>query len=113
VVETLRFFLRDGVQWRALRARRYRICGATLRRRLTPWSTAALLRRVHAALVRRVRSGPEAAAATWDVIVDSCRVCAKRGGFAREALKNAERVLVCDAGASCRLFAPECAPLSR
>src|SRR4051794_31834611 len=36
--------------------------------------------RVHAALVRMVRSGPEAAAAAWDVVIDSCSVRAKRGG---------------------------------
>ena len=80
MVETLRFFLREGVQWRALRATGDRVCGATLRRRLMEWSTAALLRRVHAALIRMVRSGPEAAAAAWDVVVDSCNVRAKRGG---------------------------------
>src|ERR687893_976294 len=81
VVETLRFFLREGVQWRVLRATGDRVCGATLRRRLTEWSTAALLRRVHATLVRMVRSGPEAAAAAWDVVViDSCSVRAQRGG---------------------------------
>lgn len=40
----------------------------------------ALLRRVHAVLVRMVRSGPAAAAAAWDVVVDSCSVRAKRGG---------------------------------
>jgi transposase len=80
VVETLQFFLREGVQWRELRATGDRVCGATLRRRLSEWSTTALLRRVHAALVRMVRSGPEAAAAAWDVIVDSCSVRAKRGG---------------------------------
>ena len=34
VVETLRFFLREGVQWRELRATGDRVCGATLRRRL-------------------------------------------------------------------------------
>jgi transposase len=56
VVETLRFFLREGVQWRELRATGDRVCGATLRRRITEWSAAALLRRVHAALVRMVRS---------------------------------------------------------
>src|SRR3954449_10841757 len=67
VVETLRFFLREGVQWRELRATRGRVCGATLRRRLKDWSAAALLRRVHAALIRMMRSGPEAAAAAWDV----------------------------------------------
>src|SRR4051794_33414653 len=50
------------------------------RRRLLEWSTAALLHRVHAALVRRVRSGPEAAATAWDVVIDSCSVRAKRGG---------------------------------
>src|SRR3954462_4605287 len=80
VVETLRFFLREGVQWRELRAAGDRVCGATLRRRLREWSSTALLRRVHAVLVRMVRSGPEAAAAAWDVIVDSCSVRAKRGG---------------------------------
>jgi hypothetical protein len=40
----------------------------------------ALLRRVHGALVRMVRSGPEAAAAAWDVVIDTCNVRAKRGG---------------------------------
>src|SRR5215203_2632233 len=74
VVETLHFFLREGVQWRELRATGDRVCGATLRRRLTEWSTAALLRRVHAMLIRMVRSGPEAAAAAWDVVIDSCSV---------------------------------------
>jgi hypothetical protein len=44
------------------------------------WSTAALLRRVHAALVRMVRSGPETTAAAWDVVIDSRSVRAKRGG---------------------------------
>ena len=34
VIETLRFFLREGVQWRELRATRDRVCSATLRRRL-------------------------------------------------------------------------------
>ena len=57
VVETLRFFLREGVQWRELRATGDRVCGATLRRRLTEWSAQALLHRVHATLVRMVRSG--------------------------------------------------------
>src|SRR4051812_45491765 len=80
VVETLRFFLREGVQWRELRATGDRVCGATLRRRLMEWSAAALLRRVHAMLIRMVRSGPEAAAAAWDVVIDSCSVRAKRGG---------------------------------
>jgi ABC-type uncharacterized transport system permease subunit len=68
------------VQWRELQATGDRVCGATLRRRLTEWSTTALLRRVHAVLVRMVRSGPEAAVAAWDVIIDSCSVRAKRGG---------------------------------
>src|ERR671933_987116 len=80
VVETLRFFLREGVQWRELRATGDRVSGATLRRRLYEWGAAALLRRVHARLVRMVRSGPEAAAAAWDVVIDSCSVRAKRGG---------------------------------
>ena len=78
VVETLRFFLREGVQWRELRAVAGRASGSTLRRRLDDWHTTAMLRRVHAVLVRMVRSGPEAAA--WDVALDSCSVRAKRGG---------------------------------
>ena len=68
VVETLRFFLREGMQWRELRSTGDRVCGATLRRRLHEWSAQAVLRRVHAALVRMVRSGPEAAAAAWEVV---------------------------------------------
>src|ERR1051325_10391864 len=72
VVETLQFFLREGVQWRKLRATGDRACGATLRRRLSEWSATALLRRVHAALIRMMRSGLEASAAAWDVVIDSC-----------------------------------------
>jgi hypothetical protein len=45
VVETLRLFLREGVQWRALRATGDRVCGATPRRRLREWSAVALLHR--------------------------------------------------------------------
>jgi transposase len=78
VVETLRFFVREGVQWRELRAAAGRASGSTLRRRLDDWSATALLRRVHVALVRMVRAGPEPAC--WDVVVDSCSVRAKRGG---------------------------------
>ena len=78
VVETLRFFVREGVQWRELRATAGRASGSTLRRRLDAWSATAVLRRVHVALVRMVRAGPEAA--PWDVVVDSCSVRAKRGG---------------------------------
>ena len=78
VVETLRFFVREGVPWRELRAAAGRACGSTLRRRLDECSGTALLRQVHVALIRMVRAGPEAAA--WDVVVDSCSVRAKRGG---------------------------------
>ena len=78
VVETLRFFVREGVSWRELRAAAGRACGSTLRRRLDEWSATALLRRVHVVLIRMVRSGSEAA--SWDVVVDSCSVRAKRGG---------------------------------
>ena len=56
VVETLRFFVREGVQWRELRATAGRACGSTLRRRLDGRSATALLRRVHVALVRMVRA---------------------------------------------------------
>jgi transposase len=78
VVEALHFFVREGVQWRELRATAGRASGSTLRRRLDDWSATAVLRRVHGALVRMVRAGPEAA--PWDVGVDSCSVRAKRGG---------------------------------
>ena len=78
VVEALHFFVREGVQWRELRATAGRASGSTLRRRLDDWSATAVLRRVHVALVRMVRAGPEAA--PWDVVVDSCSVRAKRGG---------------------------------
>jgi hypothetical protein len=66
------------VQWRELRATAGRACGSTLRRRLDDWSATAVLRRVHAVLIRMVRSGPEVT--PWDVVVDSCSVRAKRGG---------------------------------
>jgi len=78
VVETLRFFVHEGVPWRELRATAGRASGSTLRRRLDDWSATALLRRVHVALIRMVRAGPEAA--PWEVVVDSCSVRAKRGG---------------------------------
>jgi transposase len=77
VVEALRFFVREGVPWRELRATAGRACGSTLRRRLDDWSATALLRQVHVVLVRMVRSGPEV---TWDVVVDRCSVRAKHGG---------------------------------
>ena len=80
VLKTLQFFLREGVQWRELRASPDRASGSTLRRRLTEWGTTALLRRVHAVLIRMVRSAPEAATQAWDIVVDSCSVRAKRGG---------------------------------
>src|ERR687892_710105 len=93
VVETLRFFLREGVQWRELRATGDRVCGATLRRRLMEWSAVALLRRVHAALVRMVRSGPEAAAAAWDVVPGRLCLggCGRQLQRARQARRRADR----------------------
>jgi len=78
VIETLRFFVREGVQWRELRATADRACGSTLRRRLDGWGATALPRKVHVALIRMVRAGPDVA--PWDVVVDSCSVRAKRGG---------------------------------
>ena len=66
------------MQWRALRATADRACGSTLRRRLDEWGATALLRRVHVALIRMVRAGPEVA--PRDVVVDSRSVRAKRGG---------------------------------
>lgn len=78
VVATLHYFLREGVQWRELRATAGRASGSTLRRRLDSWHAVALLRQAHAVLIRMVRAGPEAL--PWDVVVDSCSVRAKRGG---------------------------------
>jgi transposase len=78
VVGTLRFFLREGVQWRELPARDGRASGSTLRRRLREWRDTAVLARVHAVLLRMAR--PETAARELDVIVDSCSVRAKHGG---------------------------------
>src|SRR5690348_18152884 len=75
VVETLRFFVREGVQWRELRAAAGRACGSTLRHRLDSWGAKGLLGQVHVALIRMVRVGPEVAA--WDVVVDSCSIRAK------------------------------------
>ena len=80
VVATLRFFLREGVQWRELPARDGRVSGSTLRRRLREWRDTAVLPRVHAVLLRMVRSDPEMATRELDVIVDSCSVRAKHGG---------------------------------
>jgi hypothetical protein len=79
VVETLRSFVREGVQRREPRAAAGRARGSTLRRRPDEWGATAPPRRVHVALVRMVRAGPGVAAA-WDVVVDSCSVRAKRGG---------------------------------
>ena len=45
VVEALRFFVREGVRRRELRATAGRACGSTLRRRLDDWGATALLRR--------------------------------------------------------------------
>ncbi|MCW2239600.1 hypothetical protein M2351_004230 [Azospirillum canadense] len=45
ILETLRFFLREGVQWRELRASPDRASGSTLRRRLTEWSATAIVPR--------------------------------------------------------------------
>lgn len=78
VIRTLGFFVREGVQWRELKATDGRVSGSTLRHRLDEWHTMALLRRFHAVLVRMARSGPDAT--VWDLVVDSCSVRAKRGG---------------------------------
>ena len=59
VVATLRLFVREGVQWRELRATAGRACGSTLRRRLEDWSATAALRRGHPC-----RPGPEGALGT-------------------------------------------------
>jgi hypothetical protein len=76
----LRFFLREGVQWRELPASDGRVSGSTLRRRLREWRDTAVLARVHGVLLRMARSDPETAARELDVILDSCSVRAKHGG---------------------------------
>jgi transposase len=78
VVGTLQFLLREGVQWRELFAGIGRASGSTLRRRRRDWRDVALLPRVHAVLLRMVRSGPEAAAKALDVVVDRCSVRTSR-----------------------------------
>jgi transposase len=80
VVATLQFFLREGVQWRALPASDGRASGSTLRRRFRDWRATAVLPRAHAVLLRLARSDPATAASAMDVIVDSCSVRAKHGG---------------------------------
>jgi transposase len=80
VVATLRFFLREGVQWRELRAAPGRVSGATLRRRLAAWTSTGVLQQVHARLIRMVRGGPHVISGPGDIVVDSCSVRAKRGG---------------------------------
>src|SRR4051812_45648960 len=56
VVETLQFFLREGVQWRELRATGVWGCGAPLRRRLPGLGLTAFLRLEPAAVLWGVRS---------------------------------------------------------
>ena len=73
VLATLRQFLREGTPWRSLRANAHKVSGSTLRRWLTAWARAGLLRKVHAMLVAMLRGNP-------DLILDSCSVRAKRGG---------------------------------
>ena len=78
VVGTLRSFVRGGVRWRGPRAAADRVRGSTLRRRPEGRGATALPRRVHVALVRVVRAGPEGA--PRDVVVDSRSVRAKFAG---------------------------------
>jgi transposase len=62
VVEALRFFVREGVPWRELRAIVGRASGSTLRRRLDDWSATALLRRVQAACGFRAKADSDSEA---------------------------------------------------
>ena len=80
VVATLSFFLREGVQWRVLRAAPGRVSGATLRRRLAAWTSTGVLQQLHARLIRMVRRGPQLISAPCNIVMDSCSVRAKRGG---------------------------------
>jgi transposase len=67
VIRTLRCFVREGVQWRELKATDGRASGSTLRRRLDEWHATALLRRLQAVLVRMARSGPPPGRSGWTV----------------------------------------------
>jgi hypothetical protein len=80
VIRTLEAFAGAGLCWRRLLATAERASGSTLRRRLLHWAAQAVLPRVHRVLLRMVRSGPEAAAQAWSIVVDSCSVRAKHGG---------------------------------
>ncbi len=84
VVETLRFFVREGVSWRELRAAAGRACGSTLRRRLDEWSAAAVLRRVSMSPWSGwCARDPRSLAGTWSSIDEQRRcssVRAKHGG---------------------------------
>jgi transposase len=71
VVGTLRFFLREGVQWRELPAGDGRASGSTLRRRLRELRDTAMLPRVHAVLLRMIRSDPETATRELSNAVDT------------------------------------------
>jgi transposase len=76
VLAAWRRFVREGTPWRGLRATAEQASGSTLRRRLREWARAGDLRqRAHAVLVALPRGGhPD------DLILDSCRVRAERGG---------------------------------
>ena len=80
VIRTLEAFAGAGLCWRRLLATAERASGSTLRRRLLHWAAQAVLPRVHRVLLRMVRSGPDAAAQAWNIVVDSCSVRAKHGG---------------------------------
>jgi transposase len=73
VVATLRQFLREGTPWRSLHTSTEKVSGSTLRRFLARWAETAVLAKVHALLVARLRGDPT-------LILDSCSVRAKRGG---------------------------------
>jgi transposase len=80
VVETLRYFVHEGVGWRALTASDRFVSGSTVRRWLKRWFANGTLRQIHRALVLALRSGPAAAAEAMAIVIDSCSVRAKHGG---------------------------------
>lgn len=78
VVDALRFFVREGVQGRGLRATTERACGSTLRRRLDEWSAMAVRRRVRILLLWTGARVPRPPPGKWPSTDDQRRCSSVR-----------------------------------